>query len=1144
MYNSLPILSKLKDSDFINVDLNGIEPEQWLFLYLNFYSTSKNNLFILDSEVKAEMTFDIIKSKQQNTLFYPELGSDIYEGRLSSEFNLLQRFNCISKILNSNEQYNIVTTPKALSLITPSLEFFKNDNFQISVSDIYNHNELSAKLTSLGFRRTPTTEEPGTFAAKGEIFDIYPFNSKPVRLIFFDDMIEEIREIDPTTLKSKPNCNIDSIQFSKTQHNLLDQDYVNRFLNNFPRPKLNETNKYEFRRHISKCLRNKYFFDDYPSYLGYFLENHNTLLGFLKNTNVHFFNMHKAIEEIEIYKNTLIENQKVYQESSEDIKADYDQVFDFSCLNEMGCVQINEVELTNNLDKDQFKDSFNLNITPFLATFKIDPTGQNKVIDISNSIKKLVSQNKNIYIVWNQEKHKDEIQYNLSQVGISGVLSKIEFIQGQLSQGFVYGSQDLIVISSNDFFKKSIKKVKNTKTNFESDLFADQLSTLNIGDYLIHKDYGVGKYLGLDTLTLGDTTSDYIIIEYKDNDKVYVPVYRLNLIQKYANKETKPTLSNLKTQKFDAIKAKAKQSVKKLAFDLLELHAKRELQKGYKFSESDHDYENFALSFGFQETADQASAINDVLNDMMSEKPMDRLVCGDVGFGKTEVAMRAAFKAVCDNKQVAVLVPTTVLSFQHYNSFKERFKDFPVNIEFISRFKTTKQVNEILQKLAEGKIDILIGTHKILSNSVKFKDLGLLIIDEEQRFGVGHKEKMKLLKENVDTLTLTATPIPRTLQMSFLGIKDLSIIKTAPPKRQTIKSYIIKEDNQTLKLAIEKELSRAGQVFIVHNRVNDIEIFAGKVQKLVPSARIVFAHGQMGEKELEKRITDFYGYKYDVLISTTIIESGIDIPKANTMIIDRADTFGLSQLHQLRGRIGRSDKKAYAYFIIPSFHNISEIASKRLKALQTYAELGSGFNLASSDLEIRGSGDILGAEQSGHIGNIGLELYMELLQDAINEIKGKPIQRNKNIEFMTPFNGYIPTSYIENSSERLRFYKKLSNSSTENQIKDILEIIYDQYGKFPDELVNLQKILLSRINIQDLGIKAIKTKTSSIILYFDNNLLSSEPFLRDKVLNFFMQRPKIYKINPDYSINCLFKDKINIDTLLDFTEFLKIKLND
>jgi transcription-repair coupling factor (superfamily II helicase) len=567
------------------------------------------------------------------------------------------------------------------------------------------------------------------------------------------------------------------------------------------------------------------------------------------------------------------------------------------------------------------------------------------------------------------------------------------------------------------------------------------------------------------------------------------------------------------------------------------------LQKGFQFSPPDQAYTDFANSFKFQETQDQQSAIDDVISDMTSTKPMDRLVCGDVGFGKTEIAMRAAFKTLCDNKQVAVLVPTTVLSFQHYNSFTERFKDVAVNIEFISRFKTTKQVNEILCKLDQGKIDILIGTHKILSEKVKFKDLGLLVVDEEQRFGVAHKEKMKLIRENVDTLTLTATPIPRTLQMSFLGIKDLSIIKTAPARRQTIKSYIIKDDQHTIKLAIEKELSRSGQIFIVHNRVSDIEIYANKIQLLIPKARVIFAHGQMGEKDLEKRITDFYQYKYDILISTTIIESGIDIPRANTMIIDRADTFGLSQLHQLRGRIGRSDKKAYAYFIIPSFHNISEVANKRLKALQTYAELGSGFNLASSDLEIRGSGDILGAEQSGHIGNIGLELYMELLQDAINEIKGKPASRNRNIEFNTPFNGFIPKEYMSDAGSRLKFYKKLSNSSSKEDIDALIDEIVDKYGKLPEQILNLEKILHSRVNLQDLAINSVKTKASSIVLSFDTDILASEPELRDKILGFFMERPKIYKINPDYSINCIFKDKIDINTLVDFTEFLQNRLN-
>jgi len=574
----------------------------------------------------------------------------------------------------------------------------------------------------------------------------------------------------------------------------------------------------------------------------------------------------------------------------------------------------------------------------------------------------------------------------------------------------------------------------------------------------------------------------------------------------------------------------------------LELQAKRKLKQGFSFSEPDHNFANFSLSFKFTETPDQTRAIDDVISDMVSTRPMDRLVCGDVGFGKTEVAIRAAYKAVLDGKQVCILVPTTVLALQHYSSFVERFRETAVSIDFISRFKTPKQANETINRLSEGKVDILIGTHKLLSNKIQFKNLGLLVIDEEQRFGVGHKEKLKLLRENIDTLTLTATPIPRTLQLSFLGIKDLSVIKTPPAKRQSIKSYVIKEDLSTLKLAIEKELKRGGQVFIVHNRVSDIEIYTSKIRELVPQSRIIYAHGQLGERDLEKRISDFYNYKYDILIATTIIESGIDIPRANTMIIERADMYGLSQLHQLRGRIGRSDKKAYAYFVVPSHKKLSEVAAKRLRALQTYADLGSGYALATSDLEIRGSGDILGPEQSGHIGSIGLELYMELLKESINELKGVTTNTKRNVEIQTPYSAYIPKEYIQNSGLRLKYYKKLSNSSSEEDLTNIINSIVDQFGQLPQETENLIYVIKSRLLLSNVGVIFVKTGSFSIQLKFSKELIEENEDLRNKIINLFTQRPKIYKINPDYSINCKFKDKVLISTLLEFSNYLNEQL--
>ncbi|MCK6595934.1 MAG: transcription-repair coupling factor, partial [Bacteriovoracaceae bacterium] len=727
---------------------------------------------------------------------------------------------------------------------------------------------------------------------------------------------------------------------------------------------------------------------------------------------------------------------------------------------------------------------------------------------------------------------KQEIKHLIELLGWSEDLkNRTRFEQYRMDDGFWYEPEKTIVISDADLFAAKKNKTQKKKS-IDVDLFAEQLATLKIGDYVIHSEYGVGEYLGLESLEIGGEKSDFLILKYSENDKVYVPVYKLNLIQKHADSHAGLKVDSLRTNKFTALKARAKISVKQLAFDLLKLQAERQMSQAYAFSEPDHLYKEFELAFPFDETPDQTKAIEAVLENMQKPVPMDHLVCGDVGFGKTEVAMRAAFKAVEDKKQVALLVPTTILALQHYNSFVKRFKDFPIKIEFVSRFKTAKESKEIFNRTEAGHVDILIGTHKLLSDGLRFKDLGLVIVDEEQRFGVGHKEKLKLLKSSVDFLTLTATPIPRTLQMAFLGLRELSLIKTAPPKRQSIKTYIIKEDEYTLQMAIKKELQRGGQVFIVHNKVNDMEQFVANIRDLVPEAKIVYAHGQMSEKELEDRVSAFYNGDYQILIATTIIESGIDIPNANTMIIDRADTFGLAQLHQLRGRIGRSDKKAYAYFVIPRFKDISGIAQKRLHALQTYADMGSGFNIANVDLEIRGAGDILGASQSGHIEAIGLELYMELLKEAIQEIRGERKIIKKDIEIQTPFPAFIPNHYIKDSMDRLKNYKRISNCETLGQLEALREEFEDIFGVFPEEIHNLFTLLEVRIHLQTIGLKSLSVAGNNLILKFDKSVFETHTELRDKVVQYFLSRPKVYQFTPDFKVIYSHKDLIRQSDLI------------
>jgi transcription-repair coupling factor (superfamily II helicase) len=1126
-----------------DVTLNGISPDQFSCLFNSFLKKSellnwKRCLYVFSEESSAENFYQNFKTDNVS-VFYPGLGSDIYSSILPSETNLFNRFNVINRILDS-EPINIITTVEALTLLIPPKEFF-DDKFLISVSDIISPLELAERLVDLGYQKTFSVEEPGTFSNRGEIFDVYPMTGPPFRIYYFDDMIEEMFFIDKENLKTKRDVSLETISVNRTPFSIFTDEFKNNFKNNFPRPTPQQRELYDYRKEVFTKLNNNQLFEDYPIFFAQFFNTKTNLSTYLEEFNVFYFDRHEIEQSLTELKDNAQDEYKSFVDIEEQIlKPSPGSVYSFNLVEGgKSSLNLNNLVVEALLD-NELKAVIDLSIKPI--PFIRHSTDKDKHFNsLLEFIGKHALNGSKLYIVYHDSNSLEEVKYIMQNKleNYEQVISKIKFVQGHLEAGFSYESESLHFVSTGDFFaKKAVKTKKRRKENINQDMFADQLATLNIGDYVIHKNHGLALYQGIETLDLNGNESDYITLLYQDNDKVYVPVYRMNLLQKFSTKDSSLSIANLKSKKFDLLKTKAKSSVKKLAFDLLELQARRNSQVSFAFSPPDHEYNEFCLNFKFETTVDQGQAIDDVIDDMQSTKPMDRLVCGDVGFGKTEVAMRASYKAVLDDKQVCILVPTTVLSLQHYNSFIERFKNTPVVIEFLSRFKTAKETKEIIARMADGKVDIVIGTHKLLSDKIKFKDLGLVVIDEEQRFGVGHKEKLKLLKETVDTLTLTATPIPRTLQMSFLGIKELSLIKTAPPKRQSIKTYIIKEDFQTMRAAIEKELNRGGQIFIVHNKVSDIELYTSKIRELVPKAKIMYAHGQMPERELEKRIADFYAHKFDILIATTIIESGIDIPNANTMIIDRADTYGLSQLHQLRGRIGRSHKKAYAYFVIPKHKKLSDIAAKRLKALQTYAEIGAGFSLASSDLEIRGSGDILGAEQSGHLANIGLELYMELLQEAIQNIKGESVEQFQDIEIQSKFNSFIPKEYIENANIRLKYYKKLSNRRKLDGIQEIIDELSDQYGALPEEVNNLISLLKTRVHLQGLGINRLNVRTHAVTIFFNKEFIENNTNIQTSLVSFFMQRPKIYKINPDFSIICTFKDKINLLTLFQFAKHI------
>ncbi|MBK23809.1 MAG: transcription-repair coupling factor [Halobacteriovorax sp.] len=1133
-----------------DIRLSGLNEEQFCYFLDDFISKNSltNSPLVIfcptqDTSEDLAEAFESVSSRLSIEVF-PEEEASPYQPYVSSDFVLRKKFSVLNRLTQGDfPDILICSTRAALSKLPPK-HFFLENKIELVVDDIISPDELASKLYKLGYSASITVEEPGTFSKKGEIFDIYPSSGEPFRINYFDELIEKINSIDPDTQKTLKDQALQSVIIGPAPGLLAQANYPTNLRENIPMPGTQFKLKFENRKKIFQELGDGFLFQNYSLVLPLFFKNEEvcSLLDYLPDEvlPILFKRSHIDLEETELFETLRTE----FEESTDDLQSESvnpgPENFFYSSLDALigkKAMYVDDVLVSNEFDITNLIE-FNLESAPIYLKSRVQLSNSKKenLKSIFNFIGEEFKHSGNIIISTKTASAKKEIKYLLETFDIKReVQNRITFSESYLNHGFYYSAEKLLILSEGDLFSVKKKKAQK-KANINPDLFAEQIATLKKDDYVIHSDHGLGRYLGLESMETGNVKNDFLVIEYASNDKVYVPVYKINLIQKHADSGANCSLGNLRTNKFNQVKSRAKESAKRLAFDLLKLQAERQTQKAHAFSPPDHYYNEFELAFPFEETPDQRSATDSVLESMQKPAPMDHLVCGDVGFGKTEIAMRSAFLAALDKKQVAVLVPTTILALQHYNSFVKRFKEFPLRIEFISRFKTPREVKEIKEGLEAGSIDIIIGTHKLLSDSIKYKDLGLVIVDEEQRFGVGHKEKLKTLKATVDFLTLTATPIPRTLQLAFLGLRDLSLIQTAPPKRQSIKTYIIKDDDQTIQSAIKKELSRGGQVFIVHNKVSDIEQYSAKIRDLAPEAKIIFAHGQMSEKELESRVTGFYEGKYQILISTTIIESGLDIPNANTMIIDRADTFGLSQLHQLRGRIGRSEKKAYAYFLVPQNRNLTPIAEKRLKAMQTYADIGSGFHIASCDLEIRGAGEVLGANQSGHLEAVGLELYMELLKEAIGEIKGEQQTVSSKVEISSPFSSYIPNYYIEDGPTRLRYYKLLSNSENQTDLENLIEEIEELFGPKPSELENLTWLFRSRIILKDCGVKSLHVAGKDINITFEKSFLDKESETKNKMIDYFLSRPKTYKFSPDYKVFYQSKESITLEGLYDFAK--------
>jgi transcription-repair coupling factor (superfamily II helicase) len=967
----------------------------------------------------------------------------------------------------------------------------------ISLEMEQDRDELARKLTGAGYVKVPLVEDPGTFAVRGGVFDVWsPLDAQPARLEFFGDLVEKIRAFDPQTQRTISE--LKELSLCPAREIVLDDEGRKAAVATVraaadavetPTRKLREliddlgTHSQDdelFAAGLSAILPGFYpgglapVTDYLPQDAIWVLDDPMELerqWGDLWSALESHFGESRKKGEL-----ALPPDQHFLHER------DVRPILERASLLELSGIAVG-VDAAMGTAEIQFDVQPTSEVRAEIATHHGEDGALQPLV---RRLESLRERGATVVVACHSSAQAERTRRLLLDRNLMAQIVPLaearfsphvhaHLVAGEISAGFIDLHELFALFSDEDIFGPRARARKTAKRPKTFGAEGADFRDLKEGDLVVHVDHGVARYDGLNRLNVRGFAADFILLQFAGKDKLYLPVGRLRQIQKYQGGDPeKVRLDSLQSQSFQKRKARVKEELLKMAAELLDIYAARAAHQGFAFSAPDVMYRTFEADFEFEETPDQERAIEEVLKDMQDKKPMDRLVCGDVGYGKTEVALRAAFKAVEDKKQVAVLVPTTVLAAQHFRTMSKRFKDYPVRVEVVSRLRDAKTTREVLQRAREGKVDVLIGTHRLLSADVGFKDLGLVVVDEEQRFGVKHKEQLKKLRKLVDVITLTATPIPRTLHMAMMGVRDLSIIGTPPVDRRAIRTFVSKFDGQTIKEAIERELSRGGQVFFLHNRIQSIRGVEDYLRKLVPQAKIAVAHGQMQEGKLEKVMTEFVDRKFDVLLCTAIIESGLDIPTANTILVNRADTFGLSQLYQIRGRVGRSRERAYAYMLIPARRSITRDAQKRLQVLQQFTELGAGFQIASHDLEIRGAGNLLGPDQSGNIASVGFDLYTQLMEEAVAQLKGEEVRQEFEPDVELPVPALIPEDYVPEVQMRLSFYKKLASATTEEALYDVKGELRDQCGEPPAEVDALVEVMSLKNELRALRMRGLK----------------------------------------------------------------------
>lgn len=1048
-----------------------------------FNETKRPMVLVTYNEIQARKLYQDLKKLIKQTYFFPKKEITSYDYVAQSKEIEYKRIDVLNKMYLAKKQKEpiiIVTTIEAVMQKMVAKDTLYQNVIDFEVGKTYLLDEIKEKLVGLGYERSDLIENKGQFSIRGGIVDVGLSEKIGVRIEFWGDEVDSIRFFQISSQRSTEMLKEITIF---PAHELIVQD-LSEAVKNIQEKYPEEIEDIELIKngdYISKI--NKYFnefYENQASFLDYMSDEYLLLLDEKSKINQRKTNI---IEDNNKLIASLVEKEKFVPEAIENISK-----FEYN-FEEKQIIYLEQNDSIKNIQKYYFEtreiNFYNLQLDLLLADIVTYQKNKKKVVLLAGneiSAKKLCDILK-----------ENQINYKYEQEAENVKPGEIIVTIGGFSSGFENYDLNLIVISLQNNFEEPVRRKKKLSSTFkdsEKIVFAD----LKPGDIVVHQTHGIGQFIGVNTITADGVTKDYIKIKYRNDDILYVPTNSLDSVRKYigGGDNSSPRLNKLGGKEWSATTSKVKKNLEAVAKDLIELYAKRQKIKGFSFSPDTPWQKQFEDSFPYTETDDQLRCIQDVKKDMEKPQPMDRLLCGDVGYGKTEVAIRAAFKAVMDQKQVAYLVPTTILANQQYEEFKTRMQEFAINVELLNRFKTKKEQDEIIKKLKLGEVDVVVGTHRLLSEDVNFKDLGLLIIDEEHRFGVKDKEKIKKLRTNIDVLTMTATPIPRTLHMSIVGVRDMSVIYEPPHNRKPVQTYVLEYDQEVITEAITKEIERGGQVFYLFNQVEGIEKKANEISMLVPEAKVGFAHGKMSGRELEEIMESFINHEINVLVCTTILESGIDIPNANTIIVENADRLGLAQLYQIRGRVGRSDKQAYAYVTYKRDKLLSEVADKRLKAIKEFTEFGSGFKIAMRDLEIRGAGSMLGEMQHGHMEQVGYDTYCKLLDEVIKEMQGIEVVEEQDVQIDLAVSSYIPDNFIENSSQKIEIYQNIALCRTEEELQNVIDEVIDRYGRLPKELENLIDIARIKQLARKANILKIAQRENGIVFYFVKEKIKPE----------------------------------------------------